>query len=169
VPLLKLEAGETFLDVCASPGNKTAQALETDVRAVACDLHLSRARLVREQGIPVVALDARKPLPFNRRFRKILVDAPCSGTGTLARNPEIKWKLEQEDFADLQERQIAILRNALEHLEPGGLLVYSTCSLEREENEDVVAASGARIMETMQRIPGRDPGDGFFAAVLSLH
>jgi 16S rRNA (cytosine967-C5)-methyltransferase len=168
VPLLKLQAGETFLDVCASPGNKTAQALETDVRAVACDLHLSRARLVREKGIPVVTLDARQPLPFNRRFHKILLDAPCSGTGTLARNPEIKWKLEAEDFADLQERQIAILRNALERLEPGGLLVYSTCSLEREENEEVVAASGARIVEIMQRIPGRDPGDGFFAAVLSL-
>jgi 16S rRNA (cytosine967-C5)-methyltransferase len=168
VPLLKLQAGETFLDVCASPGNKTAQALETDVHAVACDLHLSRARLVREQGIPVVTLDARQPLPFNRRFQKILLDAPCSGTGTLARNPEIKWKLEPDDFPDLQERQIAILRSALEQLEPGGLLVYSTCSLEREENEDVVAASGARIVETMQRIPGRDPGDGFFAAVLSL-
>ncbi len=116
-----------------------------------------------------MALDARQPLPFNRQFQKILLDAPCSGTGTLARNPEIKWKLEPEDFADLQGRQIAILRSALERLAPGGLLVYSTCSLEREENEDVVAAAGARVIETMQRIPGRDPGDGFFAAVLSLH
>ena len=166
VPLLKLEAGQTFLDLCASPGNKTAQALETPVKAVACDLHVSRARMLRELGIPVVALDARLPLPFSRKFDRILLDAPCSGTGTLARNPEIKWKLEPEDFSDLRERQIAILRNALEQLVPGGRLVYSTCSLEQEENEDVVAASGATVIETMQRIPGRDAGDGFFAAVL---
>ncbi len=166
VPLLKLEPGQTFLDLCASPGNKTAQALETPVRAIACDLHLSRAKILRELGIPVVVLDARNFLPFSRRFDRILLDAPCSGTGTLARNPEIKWKLEPEDFADLQERQISILRNALRQLAPGGRLVYSTCSLEKEENEDVVAATGAKVLETMHRIPGRDAGDGFFAAVL---
>jgi 16S rRNA (cytosine967-C5)-methyltransferase len=167
VPLLRLEAGQTFLDLCASPGNKTAQALETaSLRAVACDIHLSRARMLRELGVPVVVLDARGTLAFERKFDRILLDAPCSGTGTLARNPEIKWKLEPEDFADLQERQIAILRSAMEQLAPGGLLVYSTCSLEREENEDVVAASGAAVVETMQRIPGRDAGDGFFAFVL---
>jgi 16S rRNA (cytosine967-C5)-methyltransferase len=166
VPLLRLEAGQTFLDLCASPGNKTAQALETPVSAVACDLHLSRARMLRELEIPVVVLDARDPLPFQRKFDRILLDAPCSGTGTLARNPEIKWKLEPEDFADLRERQIAILRNALAQLAPDGMLVYSTCSLEREENEDVVAAAGATVVETMQRLPGREAGDGFFAAVL---
>jgi len=166
VPLLGLQAGQTFLDVCASPGNKTAQALETPVRAIACDLHVSRAKILRELGIPVVVLDAREFLPFSRRFDRILLDAPCSGTGTLARNPEIKWKLEPEDFADLQERQISILRNALRQLAPGGRLVYSTCSLEREENEDVVRATGGKVLETMQRIPGRDAGDGFFAAVL---
>jgi 16S rRNA (cytosine967-C5)-methyltransferase len=167
VPLLHLEPGQTFLDLCAAPGNKTMQALETPVRAVACDLHLSRARMLSDSGAPVVVLDAREPLPFSRRFDRILIDAPCSGTGTLARNPEIKWKLEPEDFPDLQQRQIAILRNALNQLAPGGLLVYSTCSLEREENEDVVGASGAKVIETMQRIPGRDAGDGFFAAVLT--
>jgi 16S rRNA (cytosine967-C5)-methyltransferase len=167
VPLLRLEPGQTFLDLCASPGNKTAQALETPgLRAVACDLHPSRARMLRELDIPVVVLDAREPLPFSRKFDRILLDAPCSGTGTLARNPEIKWKLEPEDFADLQERQIAILRSALGQLAPDGLLVYSTCSLEREENEDVVAASGATVLETMQRLPGRDAGDGFFVFVL---
>ena len=169
VPLLRLEPGQTFLDLCASPGNKTAHALETPVRAIACDLHLSRARLLTPLGIPVVALDATQPLPFARRFDRILVDAPCSGTGTLARNPEIKWRLQPRDIADLQKRQIAILRNALDCLAPGGRLVYSTCSLEREENQDVVAAcvtSGAHIIETMERLPGRKQGDGFFAAVL---
>jgi 16S rRNA (cytosine967-C5)-methyltransferase len=168
VPLLRLEPGQTFLDLCASPGNKTAQALETPVRAIACDLHLSRARMLRDLRIPLIVLDARSPLPFNRKFDRILLDAPCSGTGTLARNPEIKWKLEPQDFTDLQQRQTAILRNALAQLAPDGLLVYSTCSLEREENEEVVAASGAAMIETMQRIPGRDAGDGFFAAVLRV-
>jgi 16S rRNA (cytosine967-C5)-methyltransferase len=167
VPLLRLDAGHTFLDLCAAPGNKTAQALETRVQAVACDLHLSRARMLSELDVPVVVLDAREPLPFSRKFDRILIDAPCSGTGTLARNPEIKWKLEPEDFADLQERQIAILRNALIQLAPGGRLVYATCSLEREENEDVVAACGATVLETMQRIPGRDAGDGFFAVAIA--
>jgi 16S rRNA (cytosine967-C5)-methyltransferase len=166
VPLLGLEPGMTFLDVCASPGNKTAQAIETPVKAIACDLHLSRARLLLPLGMPVVTLNATKPLPFNTRFDRILVDAPCSGTGTLARNPEIKWRLKPEDIVDLQRRQISILRNALDLLAPGGLLVYSTCSLERDENHDVVAASGAHVIQTMQRIPGRDAGDGFFATVI---
>ena len=167
VPLLDLRPGQTFLDLCAAPGNKTAQALETDIRAIACDLHPSRARLLAPLRIPVVALDAAKPLPFAARFDRILVDAPCSGTGTLARNPEIKWRLTPGDISNLQARQVAILRNGLTQLTPGGLLVYSTCSLEREENQDVVALSGATVLATMQRIPGCYPGDGFFAAVLS--
>jgi 16S rRNA (cytosine967-C5)-methyltransferase len=166
VPLLDLRPGQTFLDVCASPGNKTAQALEIPVRAIAGDLHFSRARILTPLGIPVVTLDASKPLPFTFLFDRILVDAPCSGTGTLARNPEIKSRLKPADIADLQSRQIAILRNSLAQLAPGGILVYSTCSLEREENQDVVAMSGAEVLAAMQRLPGRDPGDGFFAAVL---
>ena len=166
VPLLRLRPGQTFLDLCASPGNKTAQALESSVKAIACDLHLSRAKFLLPLGVPIVTLDAAKPLPFARCFDRILVDAPCSGTGTLARNPEIKWRLKPEDIGDLQSRQIAILRNALGHLTPDGLLVYSTCSLEREENQDVVASVGATVVETMERLPGRDRGDGFFAAVL---
>jgi 16S rRNA (cytosine967-C5)-methyltransferase len=166
VPLLKLQPGHTFLDLCAAPGNKTAQALETQVNAIACDLHLSRAKILLPLGLPVVTLDATKPLPFATKFDRILVDAPCSGTGTLARNPEIKWRLNPEDIVDLQSRQAAILRNALAQLALGGLLVYSTCSLEPEENQCVVERSGATLVEVMQRIPGHDPGDGFFAAVL---
>ncbi len=171
VPLLDLRPGQSFLDLCASPGNKTAQALETPLRAIACDVHLSRARILQTLGIPVVALDAVKPLPFDTRFDRILVDAPCSGTGTLARNPEIKWRLHNDDIFDLRRKQKAILKNALELLAPGGRLVYSTCSLEREENQDVIEAvsqsTGAVVETTMQRLPGRDPGDGFFAAVLT--
>lgn len=166
VPLLDLHPGQTLLDVCAAPGNKTAQALESSVSAIACDLHLSRARMLAPLGMPVAVADAAASLPFGSCFDRVLVDAPCSGTGTLARNPEIKWRVKSDDIFDLRRRQIAILRNALALVRPGGLLVYSTCSLEREENEDVIAKSGADVLETMQRIPGRDAGDGFFAAVL---
>jgi 16S rRNA (cytosine967-C5)-methyltransferase len=167
VPLLRLEAGQTFLDLCAAPGNKTAQAIEAGVRAIACDVHWHRVRQMKGMGAELLVVDGTKPLPFARKFERILVDAPCSGTGTLGRNPEIKWKLRARDLGDLQARQAALLRNALGALAPGGVLVYSTCSLEREENEDVVEASSARVARTMQRIPGRDPGDGFFAAVFT--
>jgi 16S rRNA (cytosine967-C5)-methyltransferase len=112
-----------------------------------------------------VVLDATQSLPFARKFDRVLVDAPCSGTGTLTRNPEIKWRLRESDLADLHARQLAILKNALTAVAPGGLLVYSTCSLEREENEDVIAAFPGP-WQTSRRTPGTDAGDGFFAAVL---
>jgi len=167
VPLLRLEAGHTFLDLCAAPGNKTAQALETSIDAIAADLHFHRAVHLKSLGIPVLVLDGAQPLPFARRFDRILVDAPCSGTGTLARNPEIKWRLRPEDLDDLPRRQTALLANARTALAPGGLLVYSTCSLEPEENEAVAATVPAElIMETFHRLPGRDAGDGFFAALI---
>jgi 16S rRNA (cytosine967-C5)-methyltransferase len=118
-------------------------------------------------GCDLVVLDGTRPLPFRDRFERILVDAPCSGTGTLARNPEIKWRLEPRDLGALHGRQVALLGNALERLKPGGRLVYATCSLEREENEDVVAEVGARVEKLWRRVPGIDAGDGFFAAVLT--
>ena len=163
VPLLDLKPGQSFLDLCAAPGNKTAQALELGVRAIGCDLHLSRLAPLRPLGIDLVVLDGRSSLPFGRRFDRILVDAPCTGTGTLARNPEIKWRLCPGDIDDLQMIQKRILSRAIEVLKPGGRLVYSTCSLEREENEEVV---GNLALRTTRRLPGRDPGDGFFAAAL---
>jgi 16S rRNA (cytosine967-C5)-methyltransferase len=167
VPLLELRPGDRFLDLCAAPGNKTAQALETGVRAVACDLHPRRLAMLRELGIPLVTLDATQPLPFGSQFDRILLDAPCSGTGTLARNPEIKWRLTSADISDLHERQVRLLAEARRALAPGGTLVYSTCSLETEENEGVIATVPPGLVgRTMRRIPGIDPGDGFFAAVI---
>ena len=100
------------------------------------------------------------------------MDAPCSGTGTLARNPEIRWRLQPQDLERHHGRQVAILVNALAALGPEGRLVYSTCSLEAEENETVVAEAltqaGPRfaLENTVRRLPGRDPGDGFFAGVI---
>jgi 16S rRNA (cytosine967-C5)-methyltransferase len=166
VPFLNLRAGQTFLDLCAAPGNKTAQALEYGVRAIACDRHLHRLRPLRELHCPLVLLDGTEALPFRANFDRILVDAPCSGTGTLGRNPEIKWRLQPADLSALHAKQVALLRRALECLCPGGQLVYSTCSLEKEENEDVIAAIGG-AWQTSRLVPGRDPGDGFFIAVFS--
>lgn len=168
VGLLALRPGQTVLDLCAAPGNKTLQILEANPKAVVA-ADASGARLAAMPRIcPRIRLDAESPLPFGAVFDRILVDAPCSGTGTLSRNPEIKWRLAPADIAAHAARQREILANALEALKPGGRLVYSTCSLERRENEEVVlAVAPGRVLSTMTRLPGRDPGDGFFAAVLS--
>lgn len=163
VPLLKIEPGLTVLDLCAAPGNKTAQAIAAGGRVTAGDRYLRRLAEVPGEAARVV-LDAAEPLPFSARFDRILIDAPCSGTGTLARNPEIKWRLQASDLPVFQARQRRMLERALPHLRPGGRLVYATCALEEEENEAVV--EGFPVVETHSRIPGRDPGDGFFAAVI---
>jgi 16S rRNA (cytosine967-C5)-methyltransferase len=140
--------GERILDCCAAPGSKTALLARRNPRAkvFAMELHPHRARILqnlnRLPNVHVVAADARH-LPFSLAFTfdRILADVPCSGTGTLARNPEIKWRLKAEDLHDLQSRQVAILKSAFAQLKIGGRLVYSTCSLEREENEAVVEAA----------------------------
>ena len=165
VPLLELHSSHSVLDLCSAPGNKTAQIRESGAWTVACDVSARRLEMVPE---PRLILDARLPLPFGEGyFDRILIDAPCTGTGTLAHNPEIKWRVNQADMERHAERQRAILQNALSVLKPGGLLVYSTCSLEPEENEHVVnAVAPERVIRTVRRMPGRDPGDGFFAAVL---
>jgi 16S rRNA (cytosine967-C5)-methyltransferase len=165
VPLLEIEPGMTVLDLCAAPGNKTAQALAAGGRVTACDRYLRRLADVPAEAARVV-LDASDALPFSTRFGfdRILIDAPCSGTGTLAGNPEIKWRLQPSDLSVFQARQRKMIEQALPHLRRGGLLVYATCSLEPEENEAVV--EGLPVLATHLRIPGRDPGDGFFAAVM---
>ena len=168
VPLLEIEPGMTVLDLCAAPGNKTAQAIAAGARVTACDRYLRRLAEVPSAAARVV-LDAADSLPFSTRteagrFDRILIDAPCSGTGTLAGNPEIKWRLQPSDLSVFQARQRKMIERALPHLQRGGLLVYATCSLEPEENEAVV--QDLPVLATHLRIPGRDPGDGFFAAVV---
>jgi len=140
--------GERLLDCCAAPGNKTASLARQNPRSlvVATELHQHRARLLqglhRFPNVHIVTADARH-LPFSSlcTFDRILTDVPCSGTGTLARNPEIKWRLKAGDLRDLQLRQIAILQSAMSQLATGGRLIYSTCSVEHEENEAVVEAA----------------------------
>jgi 16S rRNA (cytosine967-C5)-methyltransferase len=135
--------GSSILDCCAAPGGKTRALAQLNPNAsiVATELHPHRARMLRKlvtaSHVQVIAADARE-LPIAMLFDRVLADVPCSGTGTLAHNPEIKWRLQFEDLADLQARQVAILRAAMQRVSPGGRLMYSTCSLEKEENSAVV-------------------------------
>jgi len=135
--------GNAILDCCAAPGGKTRIIAEQnpDSMIVALELHPHRAallkKLVSSDNVRVIAADTRR-VPLDKKFDRILVDAPCSGTGTLARNPEIKWRLKAEDILRLQAYQVEILSAAMNHIAPHGKLIYSTCSLETEENERVV-------------------------------
>ncbi|MCU1341948.1 MAG: sun protein, partial [Candidatus Acidoferrum typicum] len=193
--LLGVEDRNTVLDLCAAPGGKTillSRAVGSQGRVVAADLHEHRVRAMKERfetagvrNVETVILDGTKPLPFERRFDRILVDAPCSGTGTLARHPEIRWQLRADDLNDLHARQVQLLKNALANLAPQGQLIYSTCSLEPAENELVVnEALGGRQGEfcvvspggALQRIlrEGVTPeslidADGFFRTCTSIH
>ncbi|HLY62464.1 MAG TPA: 16S rRNA (cytosine(967)-C(5))-methyltransferase RsmB [Terriglobia bacterium] len=141
--------GDRLLDLCAAPGIKAGAlaALMGPGLLVACDLSAPRLRTMKNllpgsisDGLHLflVRLDATRELCFATKFDRILLDAPCSGTGTLTRNPEIKWRLQPDDLRRLAGTQVQMLQNALGSLAPGGRLVYSTCSLEEEENELVV-------------------------------
>jgi 16S rRNA (cytosine967-C5)-methyltransferase len=155
--------GTAILDCCAAPGGKTAILAESNPTALitACDISPRRLKamqtmLGRRPGIRYRALDATE-LPFQREFDLVLCDAPCSGTGTLARNPEIKHRITADDFARQHDRQVRLLGSAMGALREGGRLVYSTCSLEAEENESVVAEAldrqkGFRLLPWREQI-----------------
>ena len=191
--VLGAQAGERVFDACAAPGGKTTHiaSLTRDLALIiAGDVHAHRLRTVRDlahrQGIsrvhPVV-LDAEKSLPFgDESFDRVLVDAPCSGTGTLRRNPEIRYRLVPGDFAELRARQRRILAHASRVVRRKGRLVYSTCSVEFEENEEVVneflrahpeftvvaEAVPARFRTPLggaRTWPHREGSDGFFMIV----
>ena len=154
------------------------------------DSNFGRLRIARERhrrqwpGLRWVVADGTRPLPLSTRFDKILVDAVCSGTGTLRRNPEIRWRLRADDLARLAGLQHRLLDNAAGLLKPGGTLVYATCSLEPEENDQVVERFLARHPGFRLRLPddeGLKPhcrdgflrlpppvtqSDGVFAAVM---
>lgn len=146
--LLRSRAGDRVLDVSAAPGSKTTHiaALQPEAMIVAGDLQAHRLRTLRDlaktQGADIIRLvihDATMNLPFAEAlFDQVLVDAPCSGTGTLRHNPEIRWRLKPLDIAELASKQKRILANAAAMVRPAGLLLYSTCALEPDENEAVV-------------------------------
>jgi 16S rRNA (cytosine967-C5)-methyltransferase len=200
--LVGVRSGDRVLDLCAAPGMKTSLLADAvgDGLLVACDASTRRLETLQKllpgltanaAAVRVARLDAAQPLPFRQHFDRVLVDAPCSGTGTLARNPEIKWRLAKGDLERLAEIQQGILSNALSVLAPGGRLIYATCSLEPEENEKVVesvlaANAGCRLLsfaELVEELPNiaslidsrgffhtrPDLGamDGFFAAAVT--
>ncbi|HEY7181332.1 MAG TPA: 16S rRNA (cytosine(967)-C(5))-methyltransferase RsmB [Blastocatellia bacterium] len=150
-PLKSRISNLRFLDMCAAPGGKTTlltSLVPGDALVVAGDLRLHRLRTMRELGqrlgidnIHLAQIDATAPLPFDEQegFDVILLDAPCSGLGAMQRNPEIKLRMSEDRIAQLAELQKRLIANAARHLCLGGLLVYSVCSTEPEEGEEVVA------------------------------
>jgi 16S rRNA (cytosine967-C5)-methyltransferase len=193
--LVAPEPGMRVLDLCAAPGSKATHiaALMRDAgMIVAGDLHSSRLRTLRSiasrlevESVHTIALDGRVELPLlpSVRFQRVVVDAPCSGTGTLRRNPEIKWRLAKSQLSEFSQTQLTLLLQAAEWVDIGGRLVYSTCSLEREENEEVIEQFLSKqdqfkiITPTMREtiisergflrtFPQGDEADGFFAVVM---
>jgi 16S rRNA (cytosine967-C5)-methyltransferase len=141
--------GETVLDLCAAPGGKTT-AIAADMAdrgvLVASDVRPRRMRLLSQtvaasgaHSVRLLQLAAEGALPFGRQFDRVLVDAPCSGLGTIRRDPDIRWRRQEEELAGLANRQIALLERAAAVVKPGGRVVYATCSSEPEENDEVVA------------------------------
>ncbi len=198
VALLDPQPGEQVFDACAAPGGKATAIAElvgdTGV-VVAIDRHPRRVELIRRDArrlglgaIRALERDASQPLGElapPSLFDRVLVDAPCSGLGTLRRNPDARWRVRREDPARLAELQLAILKSAASVLRPGGALVYSTCTLLPEENEGIVdsflrdssdfaLAPPSSLPEEVRGVSGTDgllhcfphrhDTDGFFAA-----
>ena len=138
--------GETVLDAAAAPGGKTFSLLawEPRVKVTLSDVALSRANVLRcnlrrlRRDLPLAVADAGAP-PFERAFDRVVLDLPCTGTGTLRRHPEIKWRISESEIGRLSRQALRLLEGGAPLVAPGGRLVAITCSLEREENEDVMA------------------------------
>jgi 16S rRNA (cytosine967-C5)-methyltransferase len=176
--LLDVKPGERVLDLCAAPGGKTslmagragdlALIIAGDRSAKRMETVIATTTLHGLESIKPLLLDAGEKLPFPANtFDKVLLDAPCSGTGTLRRNPEIRWRLSESDIRVFAENQKRFLANAADVVKPGGRLVYSTCSVERDENEEVIERLDERfkVIATQRTWPQRQGCDGFFVAV----
>lgn len=181
--LLQPQAGEKILDACAAPGGKTAylaELMENNGLIVACDRDPERLHLLEENlkrlGVEIVKSVrhdwTKDQIPSgigaDAPFDRILIDAPCSNTGAMRRRVDVRWRLKPSDFARMRSRQIQIVGAVLPLLKPKGTLVYSTCSLEREENEDVVRnfvekMSILQLEEERYSLPFRENFDGAFA------
>ncbi len=190
--MLAPEKGDRILDVAAAPGSKATHiaTLVNDATIIAGDLYLHRVNTMQalahsqEASISPVVHDAGRGLPFSEAaFDRVLLDAPCSGTGTLRRHPEIRWRLHPSDVQELAAQQQVMLGHAARTVRPGGQLIYSTCSVETAENEAVVTAFlashpdfarkrsfGPADLQTeagdIRTWPHRQGVDGFFLAAL---
>jgi 16S rRNA (cytosine967-C5)-methyltransferase len=138
--------GERILDAAAAPGGKTFSLLawEPTARPVLSDVSLARTALLREnllrlhRPLPLAVADAGAP-PFRGGFDRVVLDLPCTGTGTFRRHPELKWRISEGEIGRLTAQALRILAGGAPLVRPGGLLVAITCSLEEEENERVIA------------------------------
>ena len=183
VELLDPKEGERILDACAAPGGKTVQIGWRGASVVACEVNPKRRRRLEENlarlKLDIEVIPELPPLPENfqpstlnfKLFHKVLVDAPCSNTGVLRRRPDARWNWNEEKLAALVKLQADILDACASRVAPGGVLVYSTCSNEPEENEEQVTAFLARhsdfsLAESHESIPFESGTDGAFAARL---
>jgi 16S rRNA (cytosine967-C5)-methyltransferase len=183
--LLDPQPGEMVLDACAAPGGKTtylAELMRNEGRIVACDLYESRLVRLRQNlsrlGVTIAEViahdsmlepDPRSEFLRPESFDRVLIDAPCSNTGVLRRRVDVRWRLTEEDFIRMPGPQLALVRRGSQMLRPGGILVYSTCSLEPEEDDQLVEQIVAtfpslRHLESRRALPFVDQVDGAFAA-----
>jgi len=185
--LLDPQPGETVLDACAAPGGKSgfiAELMENRGRLIACDHDRSRLETLQQNLAGLGATSAQtilqdwtadelSPQLQLGSFDRVLVDAPCTNTGVMRRRIDVRWRLSPTDFKRMQTEQLAILRHVVPLLKPGGSLVYSTCSIEKEENEDVVERAktempSLRFKEQKAVLPFRDQFDGAFVAKFTI-
>lgn len=145
-------SGERVLDVCAGPGGKATGLAATGARVIGVDVNPTRARLVADNaracGVPVgVAVsDARRPALVEAVFDRVLVDAPCSGLGALRRRPDARWRIAESDVKDLVSLQTEILATSARLVKPGGILVYSVCTITAEESIDHAVPPGFEVL-----------------------
>ena len=175
---LNPQPGEAILDLCAAPGGKTtfiAQRMSNEGRIVACDVSEERLKLIHENcarlgviGVePVLISTINQPSTFD----KVLVDAPCSNTGVMRRRVDLRWRISPEEISRLRKTQLDLLNLAAPKLKSGGTLIYSTCSLEPEENSEVTkeflsAHAGFALENERELLPFADNVDGAYAAKL---
>jgi 16S rRNA (cytosine967-C5)-methyltransferase len=173
------EPGETILDLCAAPGGKTthlAELMHNTGRIAACDVDEHRlqtvAALAQRLGLTIIETHCLRKehdtdVPSGL-FDRVLVDVPCSNSGVLGKRPEARWRLQPSDLRHLVELQTRLLRTAVERIRPGGVIVYSTCSIEPEENQQVIEKvlkdnPDLRLEATEDAVPGRPADGGFWA------